>query len=75
MRTVRESARDVPVIAEVDVLVVGSGPGGLGAAGVGHRRQHRQQEQVAEGRHIQPRRLNHQSGRRPLTTMSASANG
>jgi hypothetical protein len=30
---------------------------------------------VAEGRHIQPRRLNHQSGRRPLTTMSASANG
>ena len=32
MRTVRESARDVPVIADVDVLVVGSGPGGLGAA-------------------------------------------
>src|SRR5580698_1977447 len=31
MKTVRESARDVPVIAEVDVLVVGSGPGGLGA--------------------------------------------
>jgi hypothetical protein len=29
---VRESARDVPVIAEVDVLVVGSGPGGLAAA-------------------------------------------
>src|SRR5215467_5238283 len=32
MRTVREAARDVPVIADVDVLVVGSGPGGLGAA-------------------------------------------
>ena len=32
MATVRESARDVPVIADVDVLVVGSGPGGLGAA-------------------------------------------
>jgi hypothetical protein len=32
MKTVRESARDVPVLAEVDVLVVGSGPGGLGAA-------------------------------------------
>jgi ribulose 1,5-bisphosphate synthetase/thiazole synthase len=31
MKTVRESAREVPVIAEVDVLVVGSGPGGLGA--------------------------------------------
>jgi hypothetical protein len=32
MKTVTESARQVPVIAEVDVLVVGSGPGGLGAA-------------------------------------------
>ncbi len=32
MRTVTESAREVPVIAEVDVLVVGSGPGGLSAA-------------------------------------------
>jgi hypothetical protein len=32
MKTVTESAREVPVIAEVDVLVVGSGPGGLGAA-------------------------------------------
>jgi monoamine oxidase len=32
MRNVREAARDVPVIADVDVLVVGSGPGGLGAA-------------------------------------------
>jgi hypothetical protein len=32
MKTVRESAREVPVIAEVDVLVVGSGPGGLAAA-------------------------------------------
>src|ERR1700748_2676452 len=30
MKTVRESAREVPVIAEVDVLVVGSGPGGRG---------------------------------------------
>ena len=32
MKTVTESAREVPVIAEVDVLVVGSGPGGLSAA-------------------------------------------
>jgi hypothetical protein len=32
MATVRQSAREVPVIAEADVLVVGSGPGGLGAA-------------------------------------------
>ena len=32
MKTVTESARQVPVIAEVDVLVVGSGPGGLAAA-------------------------------------------
>jgi len=32
MKTVRESAREVPVVAEVDVLVVGSGPGGLAAA-------------------------------------------
>jgi FAD dependent oxidoreductase len=32
MKTVTESAREVPVIAEVDVLVVGSGPGGLAAA-------------------------------------------
>jgi ribulose 1,5-bisphosphate synthetase/thiazole synthase len=35
MRTVRESAREVPVIAEVDVVVVGSGPGGLAAARAG----------------------------------------
>ena len=32
MRTVREAAREVPVIAEADVVVVGSGPGGLAAA-------------------------------------------
>jgi ribulose 1,5-bisphosphate synthetase/thiazole synthase len=32
MATVRQSAREVPVIAEADVLVVGNGPGGLGAA-------------------------------------------
>jgi hypothetical protein len=32
MKTVTEAARQVPVIAEVDVLVVGSGPGGLAAA-------------------------------------------
>jgi flavin-dependent dehydrogenase len=32
LKTVRESAREVPVIAETDVLVVGSGPGGLAAA-------------------------------------------
>lgn len=32
MKTVTESAWEVPVIAEVDVLVVGSGPGGLAAA-------------------------------------------
>ncbi len=32
MKTIREAAREVPVIAETDVLVVGSGPGGLAAA-------------------------------------------
>lgn len=32
MKTVTESAREVPVLAETDVLVVGSGPGGLSAA-------------------------------------------
>src|SRR5215813_15192246 len=32
MKIVTESAREVPVIAETDVLVVGSGPGGLAAA-------------------------------------------
>ena len=32
MKTVTECAREVPVIAEVDVLGVGSGPGGLAAA-------------------------------------------
>jgi hypothetical protein len=32
MKTITEAARQVPVIAETDVLVVGSGPGGLGAA-------------------------------------------
>src|SRR6476619_3991316 len=32
LKTVRESAREVPVIAETDVLVIGSGPGGLAAA-------------------------------------------
>jgi hypothetical protein len=32
LRTVTQSAREVPVIAETDVLVVGSGPGGLAAA-------------------------------------------
>jgi hypothetical protein len=32
MKTIRERAREVPVIAETDVLVVGSGPGGLAAA-------------------------------------------
>jgi FAD dependent oxidoreductase len=31
VKTVTENAREVPVLAEVDVLVVGSGPGGLGA--------------------------------------------
>jgi hypothetical protein len=31
-RTVREPARDIPVIHETEVLVVGSGPGGLAAA-------------------------------------------
>jgi len=33
-RTIREPARDVPVIAEPDVLVVGGGPAGI-AAGLG----------------------------------------
>lgn len=32
MKTIVESAKEVPVIAETDVLVVGSGPGGLAAA-------------------------------------------
>lgn len=32
MKTVKEFAKEVPVIAETDVLVVGSGPGGLAAA-------------------------------------------
>lgn len=32
MKTIREPARDVPVIHETEVLVVGSGPGGLAAA-------------------------------------------
>ena len=32
LKTVTQTAREVPVIAEVDVLVVGSGPGGLAAA-------------------------------------------
>jgi FAD dependent oxidoreductase len=32
MKTVVEAARQVPVIAETDVLVIGSGPGGLAAA-------------------------------------------
>ncbi|MFO1218030.1 MAG: FAD-dependent oxidoreductase [Burkholderiaceae bacterium] len=31
-KTIREPARDVPVIAEPDVLVVGGGPAGIGAA-------------------------------------------
>lgn len=32
MKTIREAAREIPVLAETDVLVVGSGPGGLAAA-------------------------------------------
>jgi ribulose 1,5-bisphosphate synthetase/thiazole synthase len=32
MKTIREPARDVDVVLETDVLVVGSGPGGLAAA-------------------------------------------
>ncbi len=32
MKSVREAAREIPVRAEVDVLVAGGGPGGLGAA-------------------------------------------
>ncbi len=32
MRHVEEQPRTVPVMAETDVLVVGSGPGGLAAA-------------------------------------------
>jgi len=32
LKTVTESARQTPVIAETDVLVIGSGPGGLAAA-------------------------------------------
>jgi heterodisulfide reductase subunit A-like polyferredoxin len=32
MKEIREPSRHTPVIAETDVLVVGSGPGGLAAA-------------------------------------------
>jgi len=32
MEQIIEASRQVPVIAETDVLVVGSGPGGLAAA-------------------------------------------
>jgi flavin-dependent dehydrogenase len=32
MKQIREAAREIPVLAETDVLVVGSGPGGLAAA-------------------------------------------
>jgi glycine/D-amino acid oxidase-like deaminating enzyme len=32
MKTVREPARDVPVVAEADVVVVGGGPAGIAAA-------------------------------------------
>ena len=32
MKQIREAARETPVLAETDVLVVGSGPGGLAAA-------------------------------------------
>src|SRR4051812_24507523 len=32
VKTVVERAREVPVIAETEVLVIGSGPGGLAAA-------------------------------------------
>src|SRR5210317_1220254 len=32
MKEIQEAARTVPVMAETDVLVVGSGPGGLAAA-------------------------------------------
>jgi len=32
MKQIREAAREIPVLAEADVLVVGSGPGGLAAA-------------------------------------------
>jgi len=32
MKQIREAARKIPVLAETDVLVVGSGPGGLAAA-------------------------------------------
>jgi len=32
MTTIREEARDIPVLAEQDVIVVGGGPAGIGAA-------------------------------------------
>ncbi len=32
IQTLRETGRDVPVLGEVDVLVCGGGPGGIGAA-------------------------------------------
>ena len=32
MKHIQEKAREIPIAAETDVLVVGSGPGGLAAA-------------------------------------------
>ncbi|GAG43429.1 unnamed protein product, partial [marine sediment metagenome] len=32
MNTCQEPARDIPVLADVDVVVVGGGPGGIMAA-------------------------------------------
>lgn len=32
MKTVKEKARDIPVLYEADVVVVGGGPAGVGAA-------------------------------------------
>ena len=31
-RTVREPARDIPIVAKADIVVVGGGPGGIMAA-------------------------------------------
>ena len=69
MKTTRQSAREVPVIAEVDVLVVGSGPGGLVAA-LASARAGRRRGPLGEGR---GRRL--EGGHRPPSGRAGQTGG